>query len=164
MNYQKKIGRAIIKLRESKGLSQEDFALKLKIDHLDMNDIENGEGNLSLDILCKISEFFDLSFNDFIARVEEVMQYNDNNDSLKKWLIEQGYKDAILFEGPSYRNAVIGVSEDGRVIYSARIIFEDMMIDEGMDYEEALECFNDILNSLPYMGKMAPIIQHEILL
>ena len=67
-------------------------------------------------------------------------------------------------ESPTYRNAVLGVSDDGRVIYSERIILEDMMIDEGMDLESALDHFSyNLLRSLPYMGNMAPIILHDIL-
>lgn len=164
MNYQGKIGKAIIRLRNSKGFSQEKMALEAKIDRRYMSDVENGKRNLSLEILCKIADFFDLPLSDFLARVEETNHYNDSNDSLKKWLVEQGYEEAIVFESPSYRNAVIGVSEEGRVIYSSRIIIEDMMIDNGMDYEEAWDYFDyNILRSLPYMGEMAPIIQYDIL-
>lgn len=165
MNYQVKIGKAIIKLRNAKGISQEKMAYEAKIDRRYMSDIENGKRNISLDILCKIASYFDLSLSDFMARVEDTTNYNDSNDSLKEWLVEQGYEDSILLESPSYRNAVIGVSEDGRVIYSAHIILQDMMIDEGMEYEEAIDHFSyNLLRSLPYMGEMAPIIQHDITL
>ena len=72
---------------------------------------------------------------------------------------------SVVFENPTYRNAVIGVSHEGRVIYSERIIIEDMMFDEGMEYEEAIEHFNyNLLRSLPYMGEMAPIIQQDIVI
>ena len=165
MNYPEKIGKAIIRLRSAKGISQEKMALEAKIDRRYMSDIENGKRNISLDILCKISEFFDLTLSDFIARVEDTTQYNDSNDELKEWLVDQGYENSIVLESPSYRNAVIGVSEEGRVIYSARIILQDMMIDEGMEYEEAFEHFSyNLLRSLPYMGEMAPIIQYDITL
>lgn len=165
MNYQVKIGKAIIKLRTSKGISQEKMALEAKIDRRYMSDIENGKRNISLDILCKVARYFDLPLSDFMARVEETTNYDDSNDSLKEWLVEQGYDDSILLESPSYRNAVVGVSDEGRVIYSERIILQDMMIDEGMEYEEAIDHFSyNLLRSLPYMGKMAPIIQHDIML
>lgn len=165
MNYQLKIGKAIIKLRTAEGISQEKMALEAKIDRRYMSDIENGKRNISLDILCKIANYFDLSLSDFMARVEETSNYDDSNDSLKQWLVEQGYDDSILLENPSYRNAVVGVSDEGRVIYSARIILQDMMIDEGMEYEEAIDHFSyNLLRSLPYMGERAPIIQHDIAL
>lgn len=164
MNYPEKIGKAIIKLRTARGISQERMALEAKIDRRYMSDIENGKRNISLDILCKIAEFFDLPLSDFLSRVEDTKQYNDSNEDLKEWLIDHDHENSIVLESPSYRNAVIGVSEEGRVIYSARIIIEDMMIDEGMEYEDALEHFSyNLLRSLPYMGEMAPIIQYDIM-
>lgn len=163
MTYQVKIGKAIIKLRNARGISQEKMALEAKIDRRYMSDIENGKRNISLDVLRKISNFFNLPLSDFVARVEDTVQYNDSNDELKEWLVDQGYENSIQLESPSYRNAVVGVSEDGRVIYSARIILEDMMIDEGMEYEDALDHFSyNLLRALPYMGEMAPIIQYDM--
>lgn len=165
MNYQVKIGKAIIKLRNTIGVSQEKMALESKIDRRYMSDIENGKRNISLDVLSKIANYFELPLSDFLARVEETTKYDDSNDSLKEWLVDQGYEGSILLENPSYRNAVVGVSEDGRVIYSARIILQDMMLDEGMMYEEAVDHFSyNLLRSLPYMGEKAPIIQHDITL
>ena len=141
------------------------MAFEAKIDRRYMSDIENGKRNISLDILCRVSEYFDLPLSDFLARIEDSTQYNDSNDELKDWLVNQGYENSIVLENPSYRNAVIGVSEDGRVIYSARIILQDMMIDEDLEYEEAFEHFSyNLLRSLPYMGEMAPIIQYDITL
>ena len=163
MNYQVKIGKAIIKLRNAKGISQEKMALESKIDRRYMSDIENGKRNISLDILCKIADYFNLPLSDFIARVEDTANYDDSNDSLKEWLVGQGYENSIVLEGPSYRNAIVGINEEGRVIYSARIILQDMVIDEGMEYEDAIDHFNyNLLRSLPYMGEMAPIIQYDI--
>ena len=165
MNYQVKIGKALIKLRNAKGISQEKMALESKIDRRYMSDIENGKRNISLDILCKIADYFNLPLSDFIARVEDTANYDDSNDSLKEWLVGHGYENSIVLEGPSYRNAIIGINEEGRVIYSARIILQDMVIDEGMEYEDAIDHFNyNLLRSLPYMGEMAPIIQYDILI
>lgn len=165
MNYPEQIGKTIIRLRNARGISQEKMALEAKIDRRYMSDIENGKRNISLDILCKIADFFRMSLSEFIARAENPYRFDDKNDSLKEWLVDQGYEDAIVFESPSYRNAVIGVSEEGRVIYSSRIIIEDKMIDEGMEYEDAMDDYSyNLLRSLPYMGEMAPVIQNDILI
>lgn len=163
MNYQKNIGKAIVRLRSSKGVSQEKMALEANIDRRYMSDIENGKRNISLDVLSKIADYFEMLLSDFISRAENTENYDDSNDELKEWLEDQGYEESIVFESPSYRNAVLGISEDGRVIYSERIIIEDMMIDEGMELEEAVDHFEyNILRSLPYMGKTAPIILRDI--
>ena len=164
MEYQEKIGQTIIRLRAAKGVSQEKMALEAKIDRRYMSDIENGKRNISLDILSRIADQFDITLSDLVSRAEDYTTYNESNDSLKEWLLDQGYEESILLESPTYRNAVLGVSDDGRVIYSERIIIEDMMIDEGMDLESALDHFSyNLLRSLPYMGNMAPIILHDIL-
>ena len=164
MEYQEKIGQTIIRLRAAKGVSQEKMALEAKIDRRYMSDIENGKRNISLDILSRIADYFDITLSDLISRAEDYTTYSESNDSLKEWLLEQGYEESIVLESPTYRNAVLGVSDDGRVIYSERIILEDMMIDEGMDLESALDHFSyNLLRSLPYMGNMAPMILHDIL-
>ena len=162
MNYQEEIGKAIIRLRASRGISQERMAFEASIDRRYLSDIENGKRNVSLDVLSRVASFFNMPLSVFLARAEDTTHYNDSNDSLKEWLIDKGFKESIVLENPSYRNAVIGISENGRVIYSKRIILEDMMIDEGMNSDNALEHFsNNILRSLPYMGVMAPIIQSD---
>lgn len=163
MNYPEKIGATILRLRNIKGISQEKMAFEAGIDRRYMSDIENGKRNISLDILVKISNYFGMSLSDFMSRAENDLHYNDSNDTLKECLVEFGYEDAVLLESPSYRNAVVGTSEDGRVIYSQKIILEDMIIDEGMSYEEAIDHFSyNLLRSLPYMGKMSPIILNDI--
>ena len=163
MDYQERIGQTIIRLRASKGVSQERMAFEANIDRRYLSDIENGKRNVSLDVLSRIARFFCMPLSDFMARVENATHFDDENDSLKEWLIKRNHEESIVLDNPSYRNAVIGVSENGRVIYSARIILEDMMIDEGMDPEDALDHFNyNLLRSLPYMGDMAPIIQTDI--
>ena len=165
MDYQERIGKAIVRLRASRGVSQEKMALEAKIDRRYMSDIENGKRNISIDILSRIADYFGIALSDLVSRAEEHADYNESNDSLKEWLVDQGYEDAIVLESPTYRNAVLGISEDGRVIYSERIIIEDMIIDEGMDIEDAYDNFSyNLLRALPYMGKMAPIILHDILI
>ena len=163
MGFQETLGKAIIRIRGSRGISQERMALEANIDRRYLSDIENGKRNVSLDVLLRISRFFGMPLSVFLARVEDTTHYDDSNDSLREWLLERGFEESIVLESPSYRNAVIGISENGRVIYSGRIILEDMMIDEGLAAEEALDHFKYILlRSLPSMGEMAPIIQSDI--
>ena len=162
MDYQERIGKAIVRLRAARGVSQEKMALEAKIDRRYMSDIENGKRNISIDILSRIADYFGIALSDLVSRAEEHAEYNESNDSLKEWLVDQGYEDAIVLESPTYRNAVLGISEDGRVIYSERIIIEDMVVDEGMDIDDAFSY--NLLRALPYMGEKAPIILHDILI
>ena len=70
MTLQEKVGRTIVDLRKSKGLSQERFAIDSNIDRRYMSDIENGRRNISLDILERTCATLDISISDFFKIVE----------------------------------------------------------------------------------------------
>lgn len=64
-----------------------------------------------------------------------------------------------VFSCPSYKNSIIGISYDNRVIYDYDLMIEDLMQEEDLSYEDALEFLEyNTLRSLPYMGNDAPII------
>ena len=64
-----------------------------------------------------------------------------------------------VFSCPSYKNSIIGISYDNRVIYDYDLMIEDLMKEEDLSYEDALDFLEyNTLRSLPYMGNDAPII------
>jgi hypothetical protein len=69
---------------------------------------------------------------------------------------------AVVLDNASYDNSIIGVSFDGRVIYSYGKMVEEYMQDNDCDEVDAIEWveFNTI-KALPYMGDKAPIIMFE---
>ena len=72
MNYQKNIGKAIVRLRSSKGVSQEKMALEANIDRRYMSDIENGKRNVSIQILYRIANVFNMTLSNLIYSAEEL--------------------------------------------------------------------------------------------
>lgn len=87
----------------------------------------------------------------------------NNVDELKEYLSDIGYEDSIVFVGPDYINAVVGVSENGRVIYSYDKMIACLMLEDDMDTEEAAEFIDyNTIRALPYMGSMAPIVMYDI--
>lgn len=70
MNTQEKIGRVIKALRTKKGLSQEMFCSQCGIDQHYISNIENGQRNLSVDMVERVASFFGLSLSQFFAGVE----------------------------------------------------------------------------------------------
>lgn len=64
---------------------------------------------------------------------------------------------------PDYASAFVGISEDGRAIYSYALMIESLMKEDDMNSNEAVEFieFNTI-SSLPSLGEKAPIIMYEI--
>lgn len=164
MTLQNNIGKAIRTLRAQKGVSQEKLALETGVGRRYMSDIENGRRNVSLEIVEKLAEFFELSPSAFVKIIEQADMPPLTIDSLKDYLCELGHEDSVVLESPDYLSAVAGVSEDGRVIYSYPRMLEHLVLNDGMTYEEAAEFIDyNTIRSLPYMGEKAPIILNEII-
>ena len=163
MSLQSNIGKAIRALRAQKGTSQERLALETGIGRRYMSDIENGRRNVSLEIIEKIAEFFEISPSEFVKKIEQADEPSLSIDSLKDYLCELGYENAVVLESPDYLSAVAGVSEDGRVIYSYPKMLQHLVLNDGMTYEEAAEFVDyNTIGALPYMGEKKPIILNEI--
>lgn len=79
--------------------------------------------------------------------------------SKRDTLVELGFEDAIVFDNPSYDDAIIGTSHDDRVVYSFEKMVECLMNDDGMSYEEAVEFIEyNTIRAIPYFGPNAPIV------
>ena len=163
MSLQNNIGKAIRALRSQKGVSQEKLALETGVGRRYMSDIENGRRNVSLEIIEKLANFFELSPSDFVKQIENANFPPLTLDTLKEYLCERGYEDSVVLEKPDFVDAVVGVSEDGRVIYAYEKMVRSLMLSDGMDYEEAAEFIDfNTLGALPCMGEKAPIVLMEI--
>lgn len=74
-------------------------------------------------------------------------------------LVDLGYEDSIVFENPDYDEAIIGVTDEGNVVYDYYKMVDHLVQKDGMDHDEAVEFieFNTV-RALPYAGEGAPII------
>jgi len=70
MNIQQKIGLAIISLRRSQGLSQEEFARYAGIERCYMSSIENGKRQISITILERIATALELTPSQLLSEAE----------------------------------------------------------------------------------------------
>ncbi len=139
------------------------LALETGIGRRYMRDIENGRRNVSLEVIEKFAKFFDLAPSELIRKIEQADLPPLTIGSLKDSLCELGYDDAIILENPDYLSAVVGVSDEGRVIYSYPQMLEHLMLNDGMSFEEAAEFIDyNTLGALSCMGEKAPIILNEI--
>ena len=76
---------------------------------------------------------------------------------------EQLPEGVIVFEDHAYDNAIIGISSDERVIYSYNKMIEELIQDDGMSYEDAVEWIDyNTIRALPYAGEKAPIVMFDI--
>lgn len=84
-------------------------------------------------------------------------------EELKQKLNDNGYEETVIFENYDYAPAFLGVTEDGRAVYSYEKMIDYLMQLEGWNYEEAVEWIDyNTLRALPYMGSKAPIIMYRL--
>ena len=162
MTLQEKLGKAVIKLRKIRGMSQEQFAYAAAIDRKYMSDIENGKRNISIDVLERIANKFFMTVSELLQYAEMTSRDFDDNEGLRKWLCENGNEDTVLLDGPEFANAVVGISENGRLIYSFVLMVECLAEHANLSLDEAVEFIDyNTIRALPYMGEKAPIIMYE---
>ena len=74
----------------------------------------------------------------------------------KKDLILEYYPDESFIIADGFDDAIIGICETtNRIIYSKKILLE-ILIKEGMEYEDALDHFGYNISG-SYVGEMTPI-------
>ena len=77
-------------------------------------------------------------------------------------LVDAGYEDVVIFDNPSYDNALVGVSEDNRAIYDYDKMVVWLAVTWGISREEAVEFIEyNTIRALPYKED-APIILYRI--
>jgi len=65
MNVKEKVGQRIKELRHELGLSQEALGNKAGVDRTYVTDVENGRRNISVELLEKLINALEVSFQDF---------------------------------------------------------------------------------------------------
>ena len=164
MTVQENFGKIIQRLRKRYGISQETLALRAKIDRRYMSDIENGKRNISVEIVERIAKFFHVPLCELFDLTQSVGKESGKGlEKLKGWLMDHDFSDTVILESPDYLSAIIGISGDGRLIYSYRKMVDFLVDTDNMSEEEAIEFIDyNTVNALPYMGEKAPIIMQDI--
>ena len=79
--------------------------------------------------------------------------------AVNKEIRENLPEDSIVFDNYAYDNSIIGVSTDGRVVYSYEKMVGELVKDEGISEMEAMEWIDyNTVRALPYGGQNTPII------
>ena len=78
------------------------------------------------------------------------------NEKLRELLGEIA-EDGLVYDNPSFDNSIIGTA-DGKVVYALDSMITEMMEDENISYEEAIEFIDyNTLRANPYYEN-APIV------
>ena len=71
--------------------------------------------------------------------------------------------NTVVLDPPYLDEAIIGISQDDKVIYSFEELVRARMKHEGCEYQAAVDdIYHNTIDSLPTMGEYAPIILFEI--
>lgn len=84
-------------------------------------------------------------------------------EELREAIAENCDGPCTIFETPDFVEAVIGISDDNRVIYDYELMVHSLMKNDDMTEEEAIEFIDyNTMRTLPYMENH-PIIKHDII-
>jgi len=86
-----------------------------------------------------------------------------DKDKLEELLSNADPKSLRLEPSTTFDRAILGLTSDGRIVYSENRILLALQEVDGMEYEEALEWYEyNTARGVAYAGKKAPIIiTHE---
>ena len=70
-----------------------------------------------------------------------------------------GYENSLVFDSPSYDDAIVGVTTDDRIVYSYEKMVEQLMQEMGCERIDAIDWLEyNTVRALSYMGNDAPVI------
>lgn len=73
--------------------------------------------------------------------------------------LESLEQDTIVLDPEYFDNAITGITDDGRLIYSYDKLIEAYMAGENCGYEDAVDWIEyNTLRAIPYMGEKRPIV------
>jgi hypothetical protein len=85
-------------------------------------------------------------------------------DDIRSLLCEMGYEDAVVFDNPEFDPAIVGVTEDGCVVYDYEKMVAHLMETDGISAVDAIEFIDyNTIRALPYAGEKAPVIMYPII-
>lgn len=77
-------------------------------------------------------------------------------------LIDSGWENIVIFDNPSYDDALIGVTTDERAVYDFNMMVDWLIEHEGMNDVEAVEWIEyNSARALPYT-EGAPVIMYRL--
>ena len=82
---------------------------------------------------------------------------------IRDLLCEMGFEDSLVFDSPEFDNAIVGVTEDSRVVYDFNKMVALMVERDNVSESEAIEFIEyNTIRSIPYAGELAPTIMYPI--
>ena len=84
------------------------------------------------------------------------------NQEIRDALCDMGYEEAVIFDGPDYDEAIVGVTDEGQVVYDYDEMVRILVDRDGMKEIEAIDFIEyNSIRALPYVEN-APIVMHML--
>ena len=88
---------------------------------------------------------------------------SEASSKIRELFCELGFEESVFLDPVDLDSAVVGHTDEGRVIYDYEKLVEAFMAADGMTDEEAREWIDyNTLRALPYIGEKAPIVMYSI--
>ena len=84
------------------------------------------------------------------------------NNELRDYIAEE-HEEAVVFNVPSYDNAIVGLSDEGRVIYDYDLMIKELTEETALTEDEAIQYIDyNTIRTLPYIEEQVrPIILYN---
>ena len=78
-------------------------------------------------------------------------------------ICDMGYEESIVFDNPNFDRAIVGITEEGRVVYDYDKMIAILVKRDGMTEWDAADFISyNTIRTIPYAGEYAPIIMHKL--
>lgn len=85
-------------------------------------------------------------------------------DDIRSILCEMELEDAVVFDNPDFDPAIIGFTDDGRVVYDYEKMVAHLVKTDGISDVDAIEFIDyNTIRALPYAGEKAPVIVYPLI-
>lgn len=98
-----------------------------------------------------------------MLEIEEINETEtEETYNVREILCEAGYEESVLFDNPDFDTAIVGVTEEGQVVYDYYKMVEQLQNDEGITWEEAIAFIEyNTMRALAYQEN-PPIVMRSI--
>lgn len=85
------------------------------------------------------------------------------NQLIRDALCEMGHEEAVIFDGPDFDEAIVGVTDESRAVYDYDKMVQILVERDGMEEMEAIEFIEyNTIRAIPYAGEHAPIVMSRL--
>lgn len=90
------------------------------------------------------------------------------NQKIRDALCDMGHEEAVIFDGPDFDEAIVGVTDEGQVVYDYDAMVQCLMKQDGISMEEAIDFIEyNTIRALQYIDlpdarEKPPIIMNRL--